>query len=613
VPDFGPRSLFVFQLVWFAAFALAVALPAAGTWYRLSDANRNSALVAGSRAGIALADDDLTRIRFRVGPTARTLGIQPGDEIVEIDGVRLSDRVPMPDPSGKGAGTETDYALLGDLIYGTEDRDMLLRLRSPRGMERDVPVRTGEFHIEGAAAKLGFPGWTLSMADLIHLLTYPFLLASAWVLCRRKKQDVISSVVSLAILLTMIAEQPSASFLALVAGVPPDVHRAIYDLGNICLLAGILLFPDGRLAPRPVLAVLAALPLLLLLQGDLYRAALILFMLASVLTLLWRLRRRSAGDERQQLKWALFGFAGYAVFLAGSLTADMMKPQAATLWQQLSLELAAGFAFGLAFLLLQLGLLVALLKYRLYDAEAVITRSASVALITLALGAIFAATMEGVKEVVLAAFGRDAGSTAPIVGAAISTMLVNPVYERVQRWTEGRLHRNLAELRRDLPECLRDLRHMASRREVAREVIDRVEKGVRPTRLALVAAGEVIESRGGGRDEVERWLAEHSPDPSAELDFDPKGGIFPIRVPLRAEASEPLGWLLVGARPDRSCLSTAERDTLIEIATPIARAMRLVLRREAREHELADTLARHESQIASLVARLSIDPAAARA
>ena len=51
-------------------------------------------------------------------------------------------------------------------------------------------------------------------------LTYPFLLFAAWVLHRRKREDLISSVLSLAVLLTIGAEQPSATFLSYVAQIP---------------------------------------------------------------------------------------------------------------------------------------------------------------------------------------------------------------------------------------------------------------------------------------------------------------------------------------------------------------------------------------------------------
>jgi hypothetical protein len=609
VPDFGPRTFFVFRLLWFAAFALALLGPIAGTWLRLADAGRNSALVAGSRAGVALDDKDLTRIRFPVGPGAAL--IRPGDEIVAIDTIPVSPVVRLPSPAEPGgAGSETDQLLFGDLIGGSEDRDILLRLRSPDGRERDVAVRTGESHIEQAASARGIPPALLSFVDLIHLLTYPFLLVSAWLLYKRKRFDVVSSVVSLAILLTMGTEQPSASFLAMVAGLPEGVHRALYDLANICLIGGILLFPHGRLSPRITLALLAALPLLLFLRGDFYRSILIAAMAASVLLFLWRLRT-AAGDERQQLKWAVFGFSGYAFFLGVSLTADMLKAGAPSFGQQLGLEVAAGFAFGLAFLLLQAGLLVALLRYRLYDAEVAISRSASFALIALILAGIFAATMEGVKEVILRFFGRDAGSIAPIVGAALSTVMINPVYQRVQGWAERRFQRRLAEMRRELPDCLRDLRHFASLPELVEEVLQRISSGVRSARLALVLDGKVAGTRGTGAAEVEAWLERTALDPACSAGVETGDSFFPLRRPLSLDDGTCLGWILLGPHPDRSRLSTAELDALDELAAPVARAVRVVVAREARERALAETLARQERRIDELARRLGeprLDP-----
>jgi hypothetical protein len=614
VPDFGPRGFLVFRLIWFAAFALALIGPVAGTWQRFSDAGRNSALVAGSRAGVALAEEDLTRIRFPVGSAAASAGIRAGDDIVAIDTIPVSPQVAMPGSprAPAGSGTETDQLLFGDLLNGLEDRDLLLRLRAPNGRERDVAVRTGELHVEQAARALGVPPGLLSFIDLIHLLTYPFLLMSAWLLFRRKREDVVSSVVSLAILLTMATEQPSATFLALVVGLPQGVHQTLYDLANICLIGGILLFPHGRLSPRITLALLAALPLLLFLKGDFYRAMLIAGMAASVLLFLWRLKSAS-GDERQQLKWAVFGFSGYAFFLAVSILADILKAGAPSLAQQLSLEVAAGFAFGLAFLLLQAGLLVALLRYRLYDAEVAISRSASFALIALILAGIFAATMEGVKEVILRFFGRDAGSIAPIVGAALSTVMINPIYERVQGWAERRFQRKLVEMRRDLPDCLRDLRHFATLPELVEEILERISTGVRSARLAMVLDGRPAGSRGTSDKEVEAWLDRTALDPACSSGVETGDSFFPLRRPLSLDDGTCLGWILLGPHPDRSRLSTAELAALDELAGPVARAVRVVLARQARERALGETLARQQRQIDALSRRLPIDPAGSAA
>jgi hypothetical protein len=610
VPDFGPRAFVLFRLVWFAAFALAVVGPVAGTWHRIAEGGRNSGLVAGSRAGVALAEEDVTRIRFPVGSAAAAAGIRPGDKIVAIDTIPVSPVVAMPGStdSDAGGGTETDLLLFGDLLAGTEDRDVTLRLRLPDGREREVTLRTGETHIEEGARSLGLPARLLSFIDLLHLLTYPFLLISAWLLFRRKREDVVSSVVSLAILLTMAAEQPSATFLALVLEVPQGIHQALYDVANICLIGGILLFPHGRLSPRITIAVLAALPLLLFIEGDFYRAMLIAGMAASVLLFLWRLRSAS-GDERQQLKWAVFGFSGYAFFLGVSITADILKGGAPSLAQQLSLEVTAGFAFGLAFLLLQAGLLVALLRYRLYDAEVAISRSASFALIALILAGIFAATMEGVKEVILRFFGRDAGSIAPIVGAALSTVMINPIYERVQGWAEQRFQRKLVEMRRDLPDCLRDLRHFATLPELVEEILERISAGVRSARLALILDGKVAGSRGTCAEEVEAWLDRTALDPACSSGVETGDAYFPLRRPLSLDDGTCLGWILLGPHPDRSRLSTAELDALDELAGPVARALRVVLARQARERVVTDSIVRQQRQIEALISRLTSGPA----
>ena len=71
----------------------------------------------------------------------------------------------------------------------------------------------------------------------MHIVTYPFLLFAAWILHRRKRDDLISSVLPLAILLTIASEQPSAAFLKFIAHVPEWIHQRLYDLGNMCLLA----------------------------------------------------------------------------------------------------------------------------------------------------------------------------------------------------------------------------------------------------------------------------------------------------------------------------------------------------------------------------------------
>ncbi len=607
IPDLKRPWLTLFELLWFAALLLAVAGPLIGTWHRLTSPGQNSALMIGSRAGLVLSEDDLTHVRFPVGAAARAAGARPGDEIIAINSVPIAHVVPISERgiARPNDATDSDYAAFSPIIEGTEPVDLELRLRSKDGSERSFKVRTGEQHIEQDARRLGLSPPMLSVIDLLHLITYPFLLFAAWILQRRKREDLVSSILSLAILLTIVSEQPSAAFLRFVLEVPEGLHRALYDLGNIALLTGILLFPYGRLKPRIVLGFIALLPLLFLLKGDAYRLIFIIYLAAGVMTLVWRLRHTEPGDSRQQIKWALFGFSGYALFLSLALAVDMSKLNVGAFGTQILLEVLGGLSFGLAFLCLQLGLLVALLRFRLYDAEAVITRSASFALITLVLGGVFAATAEGVKELVLNVAGRDAGSGPVIFAAAVATVLVNPAQQRIQRWSENWFQRDLVRLRTELPECARDLRETASLVELADDVLARIESGVRTTRVAMLIGGQVLMARGVPVEEVEEWAAGVDLE-CRQLICEIADRKFPLRVPLTPAHGDTrtLGHILIGPRPDGSVLSKEEQRTLVEVAEPVSRAVRNVIKRERREHEVAALIGAHERRIEQLEGQL---------
>lgn len=602
IPDLKGRGLLLFQLFWIPALLLAVAGPLAGIWFRFDQAGQNSALVVGSRAGLALDEDDLTRVRFPVGERARAAGVRPDDDIIAIDGLEVARVVPLSRRARAlpNDATETDYVLFSPILEGTDESEYTFRLRSRDGAERDYRVKLGEQHIAGAAGRFGLPPALLSVVDLLHLITYPFLLFAAWILHRRKPEDLISSVLSLAILLTIAAEQPSAGFLQYVLQVPDWAHRLIYDVGNICLLAGVLLFPFGRLRPRTILIPLALLPVLFLLQGEWYRITFMLFMAVAVATLFARLRETAPGDSRQQIKWALFGFSGYALFLAAALTMDAAKLQVGSFGGQLLLELLGGLTFGLAFLCLQVGLLIALLRYRLYDAEAVISRSATFALVTVFIGGVFAGSNEAVKVFIQGLYGPDAGQTPGIFAAAIATVLVNPAQERIQRWSEQRFQRNLVRLREDLPDCLRELRESATMRELLDETLRRIESGVRTTRLAVLIDNAVAATRGIAADAVQGWSKEFDANSCADAVCSAGDRTFPIRVPLRSKVDdgELAGWLLVGPRPDGSLLSKDEQRALVDIAAPLTRAVRIVARREQRERLLERRIEALESRLA---------------
>ena len=361
VPPFNTATYRIFTIIWVIALLVALFGPALALYDRYTSAGNNSQLLLGSRAGFAVSPQDATKVRFLVGPQAGESGIRKGDDIVAIFGIPVPAIMPVTEPALNANANDPAYIAMGSLLFGTDDLPVPLTVRSKDGSVREVIVTTGEDHINDAAREIGVPPAFLNFIDVIHVVFYPFLIWAAWILHRRNSRDAVSSLLSLAILLLIGAELPSSAYLSGI-GVPRPVHVVMYDLGNVLLIAGILLFPHGNLS-RKLAILLVATPFLMLLQGQLYRSYFLILLALAVLMQIRSLKRAESSDLKQQIRWALFGFSGYAFFNALAYTADFFKWSAGNFGTQLTLELGAGLSFGLSMLVLQLGLLVALLGW----------------------------------------------------------------------------------------------------------------------------------------------------------------------------------------------------------------------------------------------------------
>jgi hypothetical protein len=594
VPPFNTRTYQVFSIIWIAALLLAIGGPIMGLYQRYTSPGENSQLVLGSRAGFAVSLQDATQVRFLVGPQAREAGIQRGDDIIAIYGLPLPAKMPVTDEALAAHADDPAYIAMGSLIYGTDEAPFPLTVKSRDGSIREVTVITGEEHVNAAAEERGVSKTLLNFIDLVHVIFYPMLIWAAWILHRRNSRDAVSSILSLAILLLIGSELPSSSFLESI-GVPRDVIVAIYDLGNVLVIAGIVLFPHGNISPWRV-SLLAAAPILMLLKGGPYQTWLYGMLILAVLTQIRSLRHAQSSDARQQIQWALFGFSGWAIFRAIQYAADLFKWSATTLSMQLGLELTAGLALGLSTLVLQLGLLVALLRYRLYDAEAVISRTARYAIMAFGLTAIFAGVMEGIITAMQNIY-PEAQTQAAMAGAIVATVLIHPLHQRVEKWTERRFQKSLIEIRDELPEMMRDTRDSASLADFLEDVLTRTVSALHATRAAIILEREVKQTVGISAAEVLRWFVEFQPKADKQLlDCVPEDHTFPLRLEIETTAGA-FGWLLIGPRPDGSIAGKDEQEAIEKMAGTLGRSMRIVLSREQDRQELLRLLDAHSQRI----------------
>lgn len=265
----------------------------------------------------------------------------------------------------------------------------------------------------------------------------------------------------------------------------------------------IALFPDGRVAVRrlawtlPAYGVLATLLLGTFLWQDvtamgghplhvdsagepaafgqnptgwIARDEHVLFPLYAAFCLTWVLMhvvsfRRSAGVRRQQLKSLI---AGGLVCIAG---------------------IAFGIAFGnssasnvgwLAIMALPIGIGVAVLRYRLYDLDRLISRTVSYLIVTLLLAGVFIGSVALATE--LLPFSSPVAVAASTLAAAA---LFNPLRRRVQRTVDRRFNRSRYDADATLAAFGAQLRDAVDLDTVKAELVRTADLAVQPSHLSV--------------------------------------------------------------------------------------------------------------------------------
>ena len=130
---------------------------------------------------------------------------------------------------------------------------------------------------------------------------------------------------------------------------------------------------------------------------------------------------------------------------------------------------------------------------------------------------------------------------------------------------------------------------------------------MKPVQQAItVAVTDLAESPAGaatfaGRAITAEYIFGSTPDT-----------LFPIRIPLvpSSDKEEPIGFLLVGPRPDGSIPSRDEQKSLKEVSESVARAIRTVIKREAKELQVTELIADNARRIDALEALLGASPLA---
>jgi hypothetical protein len=231
--------------------------------------------------------------------------------------------------------------------------------------------------------------------------------------------------------------------------------------------------PKGLTNPIAVPAIANLLPVVLPLIP--------LCMVLSVISLVVRFRR-SRGVERLQLKWlataASIGVGLYAVADLRTLAGwgQNSDPWWLTVLQNLSL---------LAFLLIPISIGVAILRYRLYDIDRIISRTLSYFLLTALLVGVYALIVVGIGTLT----GRSENPVL-IAGATLAVAaLFGPARRRLQNGIDRRLYRRRYDAERVLGAFASLLRDQLDLGALSTELQATVTRSVQPSRVSVWIRG----------------------------------------------------------------------------------------------------------------------------
>jgi hypothetical protein len=387
------------------------------------------------------------------------------------------------------------------------------------------------------------------------------------------------------------------AFLGLAATIDPPLQFWLWTDRDIVLdvlgaasfyflLIALSSFPDGVFVPRllrwllPVglpLAILVSIPSV---DEDFQGILAMVLLLAVLVGLAVRFRKEPAGIARQQIKWAGFGFtAGFTLILAAVVLAATLGDDPSKYTPLMSLTVLLLFSSGMA--VVAFGLLVALLRFRLWEADTVITRSAAYAVVTMVVGVVWAASSDLVKVIIAEVIGRESETGATTLSAVIAAGVVSPTQSLVLGWTRRHFGGSLDQIR-EAAKQLKIWGLTETPDELATRALSIIDSAVHPKASAIVLDTAI------GPELIAARVVETADDPR-----------LVERVALADEGTT-VGTLLVGRRSDGNRYNRQELAAIREIVPSLAAALIVSRSRFSRENHMHRRLEEMAARLAQL-------------
>src|SRR6185437_12259640 len=274
------------------------------------------------------------------------------------------------------------------------------------------------------------------------------------------------------------------------------LNESLTFLLTVLLVLVFALFPSGRFAPRwmrwPIVIFLAAeVPLTFFPTTGLMPGTAVsqpswlvtLIGLAGVaLAQMYRYRRVSTPLQRQQTKWVVLGLAAPIAALVGGSILALLFP--ALSGQGSLISLAANWS-SVPLVCVPLSFGFAILRYRLWDIDAIINKALVYGSLTVLLAGVYAALVVGLGSLAALTTGPVKNEPVVLVIATLVTVaLVQPMRRRLQATIDRRFYRRKYDAEKTLAAFSVALRNEVDLNDLRIDLLAMVQEAMEPAHVS---------------------------------------------------------------------------------------------------------------------------------
>jgi hypothetical protein len=272
-------------------------------------------------------------------------------------------------------------------------------------------------------------------------------------------------------------------------------------IGVAAILLFMYVFPDGHFVPSwarwlALVSIAVFAPTILFPYSllSLWRHPLLNALVSAavfgaiVLVQAYRYKRVSDATQRQQTKWVVLGIVAAAVGYC-------MFPVLNLLQGGVLVSLLGYTAALLLLVLLMLSIVVAVLRYRLYDIDLIINRTLVYGTLTALLVAVYVGSVVSLQAALRALTGQES-QLAIVASTLLIAALFNPLRRRTQAFVDRRFYRSKYDAAKTLSAFNARLRDETDLDALNAELVGVVRETMQPAHVTLWLRPEAASNEG---------------------------------------------------------------------------------------------------------------------